>query len=487
MNRDTWFFLPDDAPGTFERDEKLDKLPLPKLEDTLDRYYRNLLPFGTADELKNSRKIIDNFKNGIGRELHRALEVKASQERNWVEKYWEDIGYHSLKFPLIPYMNMAQPFILDAAGTPESPEYRLKAAARISYYSAVFWDLIRRERLRPPTNPDQSVIFSSDLYKRLYNTTRVPGVEKDEVHGYFKTAREGQCPSTSLIVGKGRVFQYDAAPDGRLLTQQEHLHLFRLVDAMLENDNVERGVPILTADDRTSWAQNRLHLIELSPDNAEKLKIIESAAMSICFDENEPRDYSELAQLCLGGDFHCKWNDKASGMTVFKNGKIGFFGEHSAYDGTISIAFSTFILLSLLEESEPDWDEVPERRILPYEIKFKIDDHLRSEIKRMEEYAETVKFAVTAQCQEFKGFGKAFMKKQKIHPDAFVQTALQWNYYKMHGKLAPTYETATMRIYYHGRTETVRSCSVEVKEWIDRMVDGNATVSFGTFNKFIII
>lgn len=447
MNRDTWFFLPDGAPGTFERDEKLDKLPLPKLEDTLERYKRNLLPFGSEEELKKSYKIIEEFKNGIGKELHRVLEEKARTERNWVEKYWEDVAYHSLKFPLIPYMNMASPFILEAAGCPESHEYRLKSASRISHYSSVFWDLIRRERLRPPTNPDQSVIFSSNLYKRLYNTTRVPGENKDEIHEYFKTISEGQCPSTSLIIAKGRVFYYDAMPDGQLLTPQEYLHLFRQVDSILENEISQPGVPILTADDRSNWARNRTHLIELSTDNADKLKIIESSAMTICFDQNEPKDYSELAQMALGGDFQCKWNDKGSGMTVFKNGKIGFFGEHSAYDGTISIAFQTFILLSLFEEPEPDWNEAPVLRLIPQEIVFDIDNHLRSEIKRMENYAETVKYTVTAQCQEFKGFGKAFMKKQKVHPDAFIQTVLQWTYYKLHGKCAPTYETATMRVF----------------------------------------
>lgn len=34
---------------------------------------------------------------------------------------------------------------------------------------------------------------------------------------------------------------------------------------------------------------------------------------------------------------------------------------------------------------------------------------------------------------------------------------------------AATYETATTRAYYHGRTETVRSCSVEAIEWCKQM------------------
>jgi hypothetical protein len=78
--------LPDGAPSTFLRDDSLDKLPLPKLDDTLERYFKNLLPFGDENELKTSRKIIEEFKNGVGGKLHKMLETKASKEKNWVKK-----------------------------------------------------------------------------------------------------------------------------------------------------------------------------------------------------------------------------------------------------------------------------------------------------------------------------------------------------------------------------------------------------------------
>jgi carnitine O-octanoyltransferase len=84
MSREAFFFLPEGAPSTFTRDESLEKLPLPKLEDTLKRYYRNLLPYGSEDDLKNSRKLIEEFKNGVGKTLQKMLEEKASKERNWV-------------------------------------------------------------------------------------------------------------------------------------------------------------------------------------------------------------------------------------------------------------------------------------------------------------------------------------------------------------------------------------------------------------------
>lgn len=87
MNRENLYFLPKGAQPTFARDETLQSLPLPTLDDTLKRYERSLLPFGTEKELMNSRKVIEAFRNGIGQKLHKMLAEKAAKERNWVNEY----------------------------------------------------------------------------------------------------------------------------------------------------------------------------------------------------------------------------------------------------------------------------------------------------------------------------------------------------------------------------------------------------------------
>lgn len=204
--------------------------------------------------------------------------------------------------------------------------------------------------------------------------------------------------------------------------------------------------------------------------------------MTLNLDDNEPVDYSEVTVKALTGDYHSKWLDKSSSMISFKNGKFGCVAEHSCFDGTISIAFSTYILMSLMEEPEPDWDVEPKNKIVPKEAKFDIDDTLRSEIDRVEEFLSGIKDSVTIVCEQFNDYGKDLMKQYKVHPDCYVQMALQLAYFKLHKKLAPTYETATMRVFYHGRTETVRSCSIEVKDWLDKMYDSKVSVSFVNYN-----
>ena len=72
-------------------------------------------------------------------------------------------------------------------------------------------------------------------------------------------------------------------------------------------------------------------------------------------------------------------------------------------------------------------------------------------------------------------FGKGLVKKCKTSPDAFIQMALQLAYYRDIGKHHLTYEASMTRLFREGRTETVRSCSIESCEWVKSMNDSSLT------------
>lgn len=75
------------------------------------------------------------------------------------------------------------------------------------------------------------------------------------------------------------------------------------------------------------YFQNRTRLLELSPNNKETLKLIESSNVVIALDENEPKDYSEISQVAVYGDYHSKWGDRSSTLISYKNGKFACIGE----------------------------------------------------------------------------------------------------------------------------------------------------------------
>lgn len=64
----------------------------------------------------------------------------------------------------------------------------------------------------------------------------------------------------------------------------------------------------------------------------------------------------------------------------------------------------------------------------------------------------------------------------KLSPDAFIQMAMQLAYRRLHGKNTPTYETASTRLFMHGRTETIRTFSEDSWRWVEATVAGDADV-----------
>ncbi|ODN01838.1 Carnitine O-palmitoyltransferase 1, liver isoform [Orchesella cincta] len=68
-------------------------------------------------------------------------------------------------------------------------------------------------------------------------------------------------------------------------------------------------------------------------------------------------------------------------------------------------------------------------------------------------------------------WGKGFIKKCKISPDAFIQLALQLAYYRDAGRFVQTYEASMTRLYLCGRTETVRSCTQEAVDFVRSLLD----------------
>uniref|UniRef100_A0A1L8DZ05 Putative carnitine o-acyltransferase cpti n=1 Tax=Nyssomyia neivai TaxID=330878 RepID=A0A1L8DZ05_9DIPT len=474
--RDMFFVCSEGDPGTFEQDELAPALPLATLGETMERYYDSLKPFGTPQELGESRKIIEDFKSGVGRKLQEILQKKANSEKNWVSQWWEDFAYCSLRLPLLPFCSMIHPFNLQSIGLPEKPEMFLKITAWMFHHIMEFWKLLRQERLK--SGSTTSTPLTSFLYRRLYNSCRLPGETMDTVWSAFRTEKEGPCPSHAVVLYRGRIFFFDCVDEkGDIMSALQYYGIFLAIRDVVENDGKRgAGVAVLTSDDRTNWAANRKRLMELTENNRKVLELIESGITMINFDDQCPSDYGAVVSNIMGGDLEQRWADKSLNYVSFANGMIGCAGEHTCYDGTIAVHLSMFLLQSLSNGEEPKWDNVEQPRKSPVELIFDLDDNLRSEIVRMKIVAKQNKLATGVDYLHFMEFGKDAIKSCKIHPDSFIQLALLLTYHRLHGEFAPTYETALMRNYYKGRTETVRSCSEDAVKWIKCMVDAEVSI-----------
>lgn len=137
-----------------------------------------------------------------------------------------------------------------------------------------------------------------------------------------------------------------------------------------------------------------------------------------------------------------------------------------------------------LDECQGVWKGINKFREMPKaeKLDFMIDDRLMAEISTAKQQYHQNCSDIDIVHATFDGFGKSILRSHKYHPEAFTQIALQLAYYRMHGQPAPTYCTASTRQYYHGRTETCRSCFPEVIDFVKAMVQDCSSVSMRLCN-----
>lgn len=75
------------------------------------------------------------------------------------------------------------------------------------------------------------------------------------------------------------------------------------------------------------------------------------------------------------------------------------------------------------------------------------------------------------ECFMFQDFGSNEIKKCKLSPDSFIQTAMQLTYYTIHKKPPAHYESAALRRFKNARTECIRSTSTESVNFAKLMAD----------------
>jgi hypothetical protein len=68
-------------------------------------------------------------------------------------------------------------------------------------------------------------------------------------------------------------------------------------------------------------------------------------------------------------------------------------------------------------------------------------------------------------------FGKSICKARwGLGPDALTQAALHLAYARLHGVMAPTYEACSTNACFHGRTETIRSATPQMRNFVAAML-----------------
>ncbi|XP_034030719.1 peroxisomal carnitine O-octanoyltransferase [Thalassophryne amazonica] len=464
---------------TFQYQNSLPPLPVPALESSLSKYLEAVCPFASEEEYRATVDIVKKFKDGIGRDLHQKLLHRAKTRRNWLEDWWLDSAYLEVRIPSQLNVNFGGPApYLEHFWPPAEGTY-LQRASIATWDTLQYWNLIRTEQLAPHKTGKEPLDMNQ--FRMLYCTCKVPGVKKDTIYNYFKTEREGLCPSHLVVMCRGRIFTFDALCDGQIVTSPELLRQLTYVKRCCDSEPDGDGVAVLTSEERTRWAEARDYLISIHPHNKTILETIQSSLFIISLDAAKPfsssDNYTNMSVEALTGDATIRWGDKSYNMIVFADGTFASNCDHAPYDAMVLVSMCSY-LDQQIKAREGKWkgSDTVRSMPLPEELVFTVDDKVRSDIsdakQRYRETTQDLQLVVYA----FTDFGKAAIKQRKLHPDTFVQLAMQLAYYKKHGRPGCCYETATTRKFYHGRTETMRPCTQEAVNWCQAMMDSTRTV-----------
>ncbi|GBM78977.1 Carnitine O-palmitoyltransferase 1, liver isoform [Araneus ventricosus] len=150
---------------------------------------------------------------------------------------------------------------------------------------------------------------------------------------------------------------------------------------------------------------------------------------------------------------------------------LGCNCEHSWCDSPIMSHFWEFCIGMEVTQLKYTEDgntvgELEETPPVPNRLKWDLHPECLDLVRSSTLIASDIIDEVDLQVLHHSDYGKNFIKKCKVSPDAFVQMVLQLTYYRDAGCFNLTYEAAMMRLFREGRTETVRPVTMESCDFV---------------------
>uniref|UniRef100_A0A2P2HZI7 Carnitine O-palmitoyltransferase 1, liver isoform-like n=1 Tax=Hirondellea gigas TaxID=1518452 RepID=A0A2P2HZI7_9CRUS len=469
-------------PSLYSCQRSLPRMPVPPLDATMARLMVSLEPLCSPEELAQYKREAEHFQRSIGGRLQRLLCLKAWWSPNYVSDWWEKYAYLMSRTPLAINSNY---YCLDhLKWTPTSSQ--VARAANVIYSFCSMRRLIDREQLQPLLLRNTIPICMAQ-YERLFSTVRIPGKELDELVHY-----EPQDSRHIVVWCQGLLYALDVVDHANQLLSthllQKLLHDI-VEDAAQHKGSVsesERSVPSLTGLPRTEWA-TILEQHFSRGINKDNLDIIKKAVFMVVLFEEVPADINDKGKTIMHADGRTLWFDKSLNLCFFPDGQCGFNAEHSMADApALGHVWEYAMTNEVLEKRYLDNGDVmpPPREFRqglhtpPRRIIWDMTDALAENIKHAVEFGVKHASDLELAIEHHDAFGKGVLKKAKISPDAFIQIALQLAYYRdSNGKFVQTYEASATRLYQHGRTETVRSCTNDSSAFVRAMCNSNKTRS----------
>ena len=505
----------------------LPRLPVPELDETLDKHLVALQPIVTPAQFADAEAAVADFRKGAGPELQAQLVAQdaANPDTAFFSKWWFDM-YLSDRQPLPINYNPQLTFKMDPSSDPAKNEQVARAAGLV-HSSVRFMKTLTSGALAPdlfelnkersqagwyaplmkalppfPSLPGPFQGASPRLagtvmcgaypldmsqYENLFGSTRLPGARTDTLATAAQQGVAGGLAAVRHIAVQrgGRFYSVDVlAADGSAVPTAELMGaLQQIVDAPADAAADANGLGVLTTLPRDQWAIARAELVS-DATNAASVATIDSALFVLCLDEASPggegcdmarmaaQEVSAQGSTLLHGSGRNRWFDKSFELIVCANGRAAVNFEHSWGDGVCVLRYANEVFddaaAAPLAAAAPP--SAPAR-----ELAWNLSEGTAAAVAGAGETFDAWLDRLTVQVSLVPGLGSAFPKQAGVGQDALLQMAIQLGHYKLHGTTVSTYESASTAAFKHGRTETIRSATAEAAALCAAMESGGAS------------
>lgn len=333
-----------------------------------------------------------------------------------------------------------------------------------------------REDQLPPDD-SRGMPLDMNQYWWLFGVTRVPAEDGGRI-------RHSPDSKHIIVLCRGQFYRLDVLNEKTNQIISEH-ELSENLDAIITDawstpphEASKRAIGLLTTENQKVWSHCRSVLVQEGLQNGRNFGVIDSSLFALCLDDSAPKSSSEICRNMICGTNEVeegaqvgscinRWYDKLS-IIVCTNGKAGMNFEHTCTDGSVDIRMACDIYMGSIAQPEAA-NGVPPKTVSKAENVQKLDWDINPEIQEALRLAEAHLVDRIERHQletlDFGEYGKSYMKSMGFPPDAFFQMALQAAYCRTYGHVENGFEPVQMRQYQHGRTDVVRTTTLEAKAW----------------------
>uniref|UniRef100_A0A8C0NMV6 Choline O-acetyltransferase n=1 Tax=Canis lupus familiaris TaxID=9615 RepID=A0A8C0NMV6_CANLF len=354
--------------------QKLPKLPVPPLQQTLATYLRCMQHLVPEEQFRRSQAIVQQFgaPGGLGETLQQKLLERQEKTANWVSEYWLNDMYlnNRLALPV-----NSSPAVIFARQHFQDTSDQLRFAASLISGVLHYKTMLDSHSIPPDCAKGQlsGQPLCMKQYYGLFSSYRLPGHTQDTLVAQKSSVMPE--PEHIIVACCNQFFVLDVVINFRRLSEGDLFTQLRKIVKMASNED-ERLPPIglLTSEGRSEWAEARTVLVKDST-NRDALDMIERCICLVCLDAPggvDLNDTNRALQLLHGGGCSKnganRWYDKSLQFVVGRDGTCGVVCEHSPFDGIVlvqycnTICHSSFILCRLHRRLVPTYESASIRR-----------------------------------------------------------------------------------------------------------------------------